>query len=133
MKCISKIAGCTLLFLSLNANAGFGVTTAHSRANCGNNESITWNSKQSYVWKTISIHQHVNGSTDPYYRHLVDTGWQNTWRSAAVHWGEAPDIGKYKWDVWGYHFFEDYANGKWPFQEEYARDCAIYDGWWDIN
>jgi hypothetical protein len=129
---MKKILLFGILTSSLNAHAGFGVTTAASRANCMNNESITWNSAKSFNWKTISIHQHVNGNKDPYWNHLVDTGWEVTWRSAAVHWGESPDVGQYKWNVNGYHFFADYANGKWPFAENYARDCHLYDGWWDI-
>jgi hypothetical protein len=132
MKFVVKMTTCSLLCLSLNAHAGFGVTTAASRANCMNNESITWNSKQSYKWKTISIHQHVNKKKDKYWNHIVDTGWDYTWRSAAVHWGESPDVGQYKWDVFGYHFFIDYADGRWPFAEKYSRDCSLYDGWWDI-
>lgn len=132
MKCIKKIISGALLSVVVTSYAGFGVTTAASRANCINNESVTWNSKQSFNWRTISIHKHVNGKTDPYFNHLVDTGWAVTWRSAAVHWSEAPDIGKYNWNTWGYHFFAGYANGKWPFVENYARDCRLYDGWWDL-
>lgn len=130
MKKISTFVGGLALTISITANAGLYATTAASRANCGNNESVLWNGQESFVWRTISTHQHVNGSSDPYWHHLVDTGWNYTWRSAAVHQGEAPEIGRYKWDVEGYYFYEGYANGKWPFTQDYSRDCSLYDGWW---
>lgn len=133
MKYIGKITGSVLIALAINAHAGFNGTTAASRANCINNESITWYYNHPFQWKTISIHQHVNGNKDPYWYHLIDTGWATTWRSAAVHWSESPDVGQYKWDVDGYHFYIDYANGKWPMAQTYARDCHLYDGWWDFN
>ena len=126
-----KIIYGAFLVLSINANAGFFGTTAASRANCYNNESIIWWKGHSFNWRTVSIHQHVNGNKDPYWNHLVDTGWNYTWRSAAVHWGEGGvDPLQYKWNVYGYFFEDSYANGKWPFKEDWAIDCKFYDGWW---
>lgn len=128
MRYISKTVGYALLSLSISAHAGFNGTTAHSRANCGNNESITWNALASYWWKVVSFHNNIYGTQ---YDHVVDTGWAQTWRQAAVHWGEAP-LNDHRWIVHGYHFFIDYGNGKVPFAEEIVGDCSIYDGWWDI-
>lgn len=42
MKYIEKLTGCALLAITISAHAGLWSTTIHSRANCFNNESITW-------------------------------------------------------------------------------------------
>ncbi len=61
------------------------------------NESISWHLGHSYNLKTVSIH--VNDHMSPS-GHLIETGWENTWRSAAVHWGE----GTGNWRVEGSHY-----------------------------
>lgn len=115
------------MFMTMASHAGVWETTAHSRANCSNNESITWNAHHSYRWKVVSLHHNIYGTQ---YDHGIDTGWALTWRQAAVHWGEAP-LNDHRWIVTGYHFFIDYGQGKVPFAEETVGDCSIYDGWWD--
>lgn len=115
-----------LLGLQINsADAGFNATTVHSRANCYNNESITWWLNHSFNWRVVSIHANIYGGY-----HQIDTGFNNTWRQAGVHWGEAP-IGDHRWTVSGYHYLASYGNGKIPFDSTNAGDCGIYDGWWD--
>lgn len=60
--------------------------------------------------------------------HLFETGWQDTWRSAAVHWGESKE--KERWRVIGFHFLliddEERALGMTD-----VSDCSVYNGWWD--
>ena len=60
----------------------------------------------------------------------INTGWENTWRSAAYHFAEGFPGGE--WTVTGYHY------GLAPDKRTAillsittATDCNIYDGWWD--
>jgi hypothetical protein len=109
--------------LASNAQAGFNGFTMHSRANCVNNESISWDATTYRVLGTVTQHFR-NGE----WIHGVSTGWQNTWRSAAVHWSEAaPGSG---WRVHGYHWFKD-GSREVLLAETDVPDCSIYDGWWD--
>ncbi len=121
------VLGVAILSASSLSHAGLVATTAHSRANCVNNESITWWLGHSFNWRVASTHYASNGG----YQHVVDTGFEYTWRSAAVHWGEAYPGNSYRWQVTGYHFIDTYGNGRVPFDITYATDCSIYDGWWD--
>lgn len=121
------------------AHAGFYGLTIHSRANCYNNESITWDWTKNHRLWTQSVHYKLRT-----YQHSVTTGWQTTWRSAAVHWGEGgmmvpgpiglpvmvplwPPV----WQVIGYHWRVD------PLTKRSVRigvtsvsDCSFYNGWW---
>ena len=111
-----------MILIALPVDAGLYDITYNSRANCGNNESITWFRQGSRQWRTISVHQHnTKGS------HVVDTGWEKTWRSAAVHWGEA--VAGSGWTVCGYHhwWFNNRDN---MMAITCVDDCSIYDGWW---
>lgn len=116
-----------LVFLSFilfnTANAGFHAFTMHSRANCVNNESISWEYRVYRELGTVTHHYH-----DGIFIHGYSTGWENTWRSAAAHWGEAlPGSG---WRVVGYHWQK--INGQDVLlQITDVSDCSIYDGWWD--
>lgn len=115
--------GYMLLFFSLNVHAGFNGLTSHSRANCANNESISWDWQTNHMLGTIS--QHNRGGQ---YIHRVISDWQNTWRSAAVHWGEAvPGSG---WNVVGYHWIM-IGGQQMHFDMTNVNDCSIYDGWWE--
>lgn len=111
--------------LGTNSYAGLYSTTVHSRANCINNESITWWLGHPYNWKVFSIHSNLYGG-----QHHVDTGFNYTWRAAAVHWGEAP-LDDHRWTVGGYHYLAEYGNGRIPFDETHVGNCSIYNGWWD--
>lgn len=103
--------------------------SSHSRANCVNNESITWWLGHARDWRVISVHNH-NKDNPKAGHHSIDTGMGHTWRQAAVHWGESRPGGPYQ--VNGYHFFKE--NGR-----EYlgantsAINCSIYNGWWDYK
>jgi len=76
--------------------------TWFSRANCFNNESISWDwIWNDYYWLlTFSNHYHSAGA------HQVSKGWEYTWRSFAGHPGEGTSGG---WYVEGYHYtWDDY-------------------------
>lgn len=109
-----------LIGLSQQVHAGLDYTTVHSRANCLNNESITWWYLHPFNWRVVSIHQ------DPNYGHVMDTGFQYTWRAHAIHWGEGTDTGT--WKVSGYHYEINYSK-KVPFDTTFATFCNIIDGW----
>ena len=112
-----------LLSVSISSHAGFNGLTYHSRANCGNNESISWDKSKYHQLFTIS--QHFRNGV---FQHQYNTGWENTWRSAAVHWGEAlPGSG---WYVEGYHWIV-LGGGQTLIAHTMVNDCSIYDGWWD--
>jgi hypothetical protein len=111
------------LFLLTTSQAAFNGLSIHSRANCGNNESISWDATHTWVLATETFH-YLNGSLV----HLVGSGWENTWRSAAVHWGEG--TGGYQ--VIGYHHIWRAGDSKVSeLGVTNVRDCSIYNGWWD--
>ncbi len=122
-----SVTASILLAVSMNAHSGLWGTTAHSRANCVNNESITWYAGHPYSWRVISFHNYDYTHPNSGY-HMVDTGMSNTWRQAAVHWNESPVGGKYF--VSGFHYFLERGRQILDVNTT-ATDCSIYDGWWD--
>ena len=59
---------------------------------------------------------------------LKDANWENTKRSAAIHWGEAnPGNG---WFVHGIHYIV-LGGRETIIADTQVIDCSIYDGWWD--
>lgn len=83
---------CTLAVVPAHAGLVF-----FSRANCVNNESISWDWPTNSYW-LYTIGQHYrNGAWEP----AIHTGWEYTFRSAAVHWGEGFSGGAY---VIGSHY-----------------------------
>jgi len=127
MKYNKNIIAGALLLLNLNANAGLYATTIHSRANCVNNESITWYAGHSYDWRVYSFHWYDMNNTKKGY-HVIDTGMSRTWRQAAVHWGESNPGGKYM--VHGAHYYL-YLGHQLLDNVTDVTDCSIYNGWWD--
>lgn len=123
MKEIIAILFFAIIISSKNVYAGFYGLTHHSRANCVNNESISWHAGYSYWLWVSSQHTHENGES-----HYLTTGWVNTWRAAAVHWGE----GRGGWVVNGEHWMRDdeYTDPH-IVASERVTNCSIYDGWWD--
>jgi hypothetical protein len=115
-----------MLTAAINSNAGLRGLTHHSRANCANNESITWWAGRSFPSRIISYHNY-----DQSQKCLIDTGKQYTWRNAAVHWGEAPNIFGGKWNVYAYHILYFSNGGSYTADITNVNDCSIYDGWWD--
>lgn len=122
MKYIGKVVGCMLLGLSLTANAGRDSMTIHSRANCINNETITWWWGYEFNWRVVSFHKHLTEKL----QHQIDSGFNWTWRAHAIHWGE-PFISGF-WEVYGYHYEMEYSKYV-PFGTTYADDCQIIEGW----
>ena len=117
---------CQPLVLSFNSYAGFNGFTMHSRANCVNNESISWD--WTHDWWLLTRSYHYAGDTN-HLKHIVQTPGAWTWRSAAVHWEE----GGSGWVVYGEHF-RHYTEGTYHLEKvELVYDCSIYDGWWDKN
>lgn len=121
MNLLSKLVVSGLLCASLSAHAGLTRMTVHSRANCMNNETITWWKGHPHRWRVVSVHSTKRAPT-----HYIDTGFQYTWRSHAIHWGEGIDLGK--WEVAGYHYDINYSKTI-PFDLTYADSCNIIDGW----
>lgn len=108
------------------AHAGLKALTIHSRANCVNNESITWHAGYTYNLYTWTQHYYyVRGRLDS--GHEYSTGWQSTWRSAAVCWNE----GYGSWKVWGKHYLKTASNLTQWLGDTAVNDCSIYNGWWD--
>jgi hypothetical protein len=118
-----------IFFFPLSAISGFNGLTHHSRANCLNNETISWDATRTWNMLVVSDHVLESGTLD---YHQVRTGDEatQTWRAAAVHWGEGIDS-TIHWKVVGFHYvFTD--EGLCDFEEDTeAEDCSIYDGWWD--
>jgi hypothetical protein len=122
MKYKNMILPTIALLSACLAHAGLDSTTVHSRANCLNNESITWWYLHPYNWRVVSMHHHIQYGE----MHSIDTGYDYTWRQHAIHWGEP--IASGKWEVWGYHYLKGYHD-RTPFDSTYADDCRIIDGW----
>lgn len=121
---LKSILATLLLFFTGLTNAGVVAFTMHSRANCvGFNESISWHLGYSYWLRTKS--QHIY---DSQIQHTVDTGKEYTWRSAAYHVGDSFMSG---WSVRGLHYGYGEKGQIQLYEITYARDCSIYDGWWD--
>ena len=99
-----------------------------SRANCLNNESITWDAFwNDYYWLyTYSLHRkYIYFVAWPqniyaYDYHMVVDPWNYTWRSAAIHWGEGNMLGR---TVMGYHYALDYGVGYYYLGTTMATDC----------
>lgn len=125
----------TLALLISNSYAGFNGRTQHSRANCVNNESITWDATR--YWWLATASDHVNNSGEHHAifsnsdEHNPLLTIEYTWRSAAVHWGEASPFDG--WFVRGFHYMT-WSVPVQPILLEQTNviDCSIYDGWWDI-
>jgi hypothetical protein len=114
----------TVLTLNHSSYAGFHGLTIHSRANCGNNESITWDWGNTWWYSTSSEH-YLNGKL----QHTIPAEWVWGLRSAAVHWLEAkPGSG---WRVVGKHWIGTNDNKARFLGQTDVVDCSIYDGWWD--
>ena len=118
-----------ILFMSLLlaanlSHAGAKDLTVHSRNNCGNNESISWDATETWHLGTNSRHFYKDGTN-----HYFGSGIEYTWRSAAVHWGEG--VGGWI-RVQGEHYlFQDGSTKLIWFRVTDVKDCSIYDGWWD--
>lgn len=115
------ISSLVALIFSNSAMAGATQLTHNSRANCGNNESISWDGSRK---RTLSVSSyHVKSGTSHY---VTTGGFSSTYRAAAVHWGESftPNL----WYVRGTHW--EMLNGRTIRTSTYASDCRISEGWY---
>lgn len=118
--------------IAANCYAGLNGLTIHSRANCINNESVSWHWRHNYILATESLHA-WNGVPD----HWTGTGWEYTWRSAAVDWFEVAKRSPLPLPLWyaeGHHHIKDCptCNIR-ELGNTNATDCSGYDGWWNFN
>lgn len=128
MKLKRKALGISLILLSVSGYCGRNGPTHHSRANCINNESISWDYTASHMYAVISFHtpDYLRGGLKP---HRIEKHWAYTWRQAAVCWGEGNGLPVPNWWlVNGYHW--ESINGKEELQENTLTDfCSLGDGW----
>lgn len=124
-----KKIGVLIITLTLNSLvfAGFNGFTVHSRANCANNESISWD--WTHEWRLVTYSEH-------YYKgklvHTLIDPDRWTRRSAAVHWGESFDLINKPYVVIGTHW-RHYTDNTFHIEgRESVNDCSLYDGWWDV-
>lgn len=125
------IISITLCFPILTHASFFGVSD-HSRANCINNESITWDATKVRTLSVVSFHMadYLN-RMGQYNKHRLQTGWENTRRSAAVHWGEGyTPTGYYL--VQGWHWEGIDGVGEVLRATTSVDNCSIYNGWWEL-
>lgn len=118
---IVAVAGIFLTsFAVSNANADL---TWFSRANCINNESITWHAWNP-EWLWTNTYHYKNGV----YLHCdnnvgdgcTGNAWQQTWRAAAVHWNEGLIGGFY---VYGKHWRWSSSTGTYLLGNTSATGC----------
>lgn len=117
---MKKIVAFTLLGISsvLLAAPSHAGMVWFSRANCYNNESITWDWPGNYYWLWTNSHHLKNGQWEPVER----TGWEYTWRSAAIHKGEGLQGGYY---VVGNHFDWIAGYGEHWFGHTETNNCNL--------
>lgn len=97
--------------------------TWFSRANCINNESISWHAWNP-EWLWTNTHHYKNGT----YLHCdnnvgnrcTGSSWQQTWRGAAVHWNEGFIGGFY---VFGQHWRWSPSTGTYLLGNTSATGC----------
>lgn len=88
LKSKKLLAALLLITMGIQAMPAQAGLVWFSRANCANNESIAWD------WPTNSHWLWTDGShfRNDYFNYgweaMIRTGWEKTYRSAAVHWGE---------------------------------------------
>lgn len=119
--CMALFSLAILGFVS-NAEAGL---SWFSRANCINNESISWDAWDSH-WLWTNSYHYRNG----YYQHCENNvgsacttnSWQYTWRAAAVHWNEGYSGG---WYVLGYHWRWNSSTGTYLLGRTSATGCNL--------
>ncbi len=124
------------LFYSTVSIAGWTRLTHHSRANCANNESISWHFGESYTSLYVkSVHRDVTaqgfvhvkcGTSDDKGRCKYR---ENASREAAICWGEAPFPEFEIWDVEGLHSWSQEKTGDSGIIKTKANDCNTGEGW----
>ena len=116
----SLVAGALLATAALYAVPSHAGLVWFSRANCINNESITWDWPGNDYWLWTNTY-HFNNATGAW-DNGESTGWVNSFRAAAVHWGEGVSGGYY---VVGDHWQWDPYYGDWLLGRTTATDCNL--------
>ena len=132
MKSILKCAFLSGFLIYSTSYAGFNGPTDHSRANCINNESITWDATKAHTFSVVTFHMSdYMDRIGQYSKHRLQTGWDVTRRSAAVHWGEGRTPAGY-YLVQGWHWEGINGVGEVLRATTSVDNCSIYDGWWEL-
>ena len=124
-----KIICIALVLVSINVHAAFNGITDHSRANCVNNESITWDYLESHWLAVVSFHtiDYLHMKSPYYDQHRIEAYWDSTRRAAAVHWGE---VSPFDTLVNGYHW-QSIGGQDVLRNNTLVTGCSLYNGWWD--
>jgi hypothetical protein len=119
-----KLITIGLLTISVGAHCAMNGLSIHSRNNCGNNESISWDAWETWHLGTNSYHYTTKNQMHP-----MGSGIQYTWRSAAVCWGEG--VGGYARTAGEHYLFQNGSTKLIWLKTTDVKDCSIYDGWWE--
>lgn len=122
-----KLFTILLCFICSSSFSGVNGLTWHSRANCINNESITWDATKKHWLHTDSYH--YDGSWGCHQLHVPQDAYHHTRRSAAVCWKEGFSG---NWKVVGNHYKKTRHKEKF-LGSTTVTDCSIYDGWWECK
>jgi len=112
--------------------AGVNGVTHHSRANCINNESISWKLR-GYHWFYVTSY-HYNLRTGALIHSISNGHWAFTWRYAAVDWYEGGKQMEPLWLGWkvvGTHWMRERTGQPERVAVEESISCSGYDGWWE--
>lgn len=107
LKSKKLLAGILLGVCGLYAMPSHAGLVWFSRANCANNESIAWDWPTNSYWLWTYGYHFRNDYFNYGWEPQLQTGWENTYRSAAVHWGEGVTGGAfvmgdfYLWNGYG--------------------------------
>lgn len=115
----------SFIVLSLSPSwAGVFTLSSFSRANCINNESITWDATK--TWQMLVWSQQYEVDLN-HYVFLVDAQWDAN-RAAAVCWGCGLSG---NWEVGGVHVVTIPTDSKWGERDEEGKDLLEMncEGW----
>lgn len=117
-KTVSSVAvAASALLASAPSQAGL---VWFSRANCINNESITWDwPGNNWMLWTNSFHYDTRVRA---WEPTIRTGWEWGYRSAAVHWREGLQGGR---QVTGHHFSYSWPYGEYLLGRTNTTGCNL--------
>ena len=94
------------------------------------NETITWDYTQAHRLAVVAFHiADYRNQVGQYEKHRLETFWDTTRRSAAIHWTEGNTPAGY-YLVQGFHWeFKD--NNTILRANTSVENCSLYNGWWD--
>jgi hypothetical protein len=123
---------CISIMLINTSHAAINGLSDHSRANCVNNEGITWDRTKAHSLAVVSFHtSDYMGRVGQYGRHRLQTQWAKTKRAAAVCWGEGTTPAGY-YLVQSWHWEGVAGVGEVLRATTSVDNCSIYNGWWDF-